>query len=84
MGFTGCLDEIYDLSYNHSLQITSVIQEITSDQVRNAARKYLTPQTATISIVHNTELSEEKVRAAWNGVHRLPRSQNEGFLSAAV
>jgi predicted Zn-dependent peptidase len=59
------LDETYGLGYRHSLEVSALIKAITAQDIQKAAQKFLTPETATLSIVDNGSVDEEKVRAAW-------------------
>lgn len=61
------LDEIYGLGHTHALHLPEKIKAITADQIRNAAARFLTPDRATFSIVHNEELAQEAVFKAWEG-----------------
>lgn len=60
------LDEIYGLGFDHSYTVPEIIKSITAKQIQTAAQKYLVPERAVMSIVHNQELSDERVAQAWN------------------
>lgn len=60
------LDEVYGLGYDHFMRVPEIIKSITAEQVRNAARKFLTIDKAVFSIVHNEPLDPEVVKNAWN------------------
>jgi len=60
------LDEIYGLGFDHSYKVPEIIKAITAKDIQTAAQKYLVPERAVISIVHNQTLSEDQVRRAWN------------------
>ncbi len=60
------LDEIYGLGFDHSYTVPEIIKRLTAKDIQTAAQKYLVPERAIISIVHNETLSEDQVRKAWN------------------
>lgn len=62
------LDELYGLGYQHSTDVPAIIKGLTAKDIMEAARKYLKPEAATISVVHNETLEESQVQEAWTGV----------------
>lgn len=69
------LDEVYGLGYAHSQGVPDLVKSLTANEIREAAQRYLKVDSATISIVHNEELPEDRVREAW-GVRRERASQS--------
>ncbi len=63
------LDELYGLGYDHSTRVADKIRSITSADILRVANKYLKPDTATLSIVHNHEVDEAFIKNAWDPKH---------------
>lgn len=59
------LDEIYGIGYDHALSYPQKIRAVTAKSVQEAALKFLTPESAVVSVVHPTPLEEAFVRRAW-------------------
>jgi zinc protease len=78
------LDEIYGLGFDHSFSVPSLIKQITAKDIQQAAQKYLVPQRATISIVHNEPLDEERVRRAWEPEQKTVRRPRERMLDRSL
>ena len=77
------LDEIYGQGYRHSLEVPELIESITAKEIQTAAQKFLRPESATLSIVHNEALSEDAVRQAWlTGSAGMPEAVPVGPLSS--
>jgi zinc protease len=62
------LDEIYGLGYRQSIEAPKVVKALTGEDIQRAAQKFLKPELATISIVHNVELDPEVIRREWLSV----------------
>lgn len=62
------LDELYGLGFQHSSQVPALIKALTAKDIQAAARKFLNPEQATISVVHNEKLEEAQIQEAWTGV----------------
>jgi len=62
------LDELYGLGFQHSSEVPGIIKSITAKDILEAARKFLNPDCATISVVHNEKLEEAQIREAWTGI----------------
>ncbi|MCB0406225.1 MAG: insulinase family protein [Bdellovibrionales bacterium] len=60
------LDEIYGIGYDHALRYPAKIRAVTAKGVQAAAQKFLTPETAVLSVVHPTPIDEAFVRRAWD------------------
>ncbi|MEZ4752143.1 MAG: hypothetical protein R3B54_16365 [Bdellovibrionota bacterium] len=60
------LDEIYGIGYDHALHYPSKIRAVTAKAVQAAAQKFLTPESAVLSVVHPTPIDEAFVRRAWD------------------
>lgn len=59
------LDEAYGIGFDHPLKVAETIKSISAEDILTAARKFLLPERATLSIVHNEVLEEERVQTAW-------------------
>jgi zinc protease len=51
LAMTTALDELYGLGYNHSEAEDSLFEAVTLDQIKAAAKKYLTPHALVVSII---------------------------------
>jgi zinc protease len=78
------LDEIYGLGFDHSFAVPSLIKDISAKEIQSAAQKYLIPNKATISIVHNEPLDTDRVRKAWEVGQSSVRRSRERMLDSAI
>jgi zinc protease len=60
------LDEIYGLGYRHSMETPAIVKALSAVDIQQAARKFLNPEIAVISVVHNAELDPEILRNLWH------------------
>jgi zinc protease len=51
LAMTTALDELYGLGYNHSETEDALYEAVTLDQIKAAAKKYLTPHALVVSII---------------------------------
>jgi zinc protease len=51
LAMTSALDELYGLGYNHSETEDALYEAVTLDQIKAAAKKYLTPHALVVSII---------------------------------
>lgn len=77
---TFALDESYGLGFRHALEVSDRIRAVRSEDVLQAARTYLSPERAVLSVVHPAPLDEAVVRNAWKTTisgpaRKLPASE---------
>jgi zinc protease len=51
LAMTTALDELYGLGYNHSESEDALYEAVTLDQIKAAAKKYLTPHALVVSVI---------------------------------
>lgn len=73
------LDEAYGLGFQHSLTLAEKVKAITAQDIRRAAREFLNPGCATLSIVHPEALDDDTVASLWLGksTHRVSEGGRE-------
>jgi len=67
------LDEAYGQGYRHALEVADIMKAVTAQEIQAAAQKYLRPDRATISMVHNQDVESEIVRYAWEAPATIVR-----------
>ena len=61
------LDEMYGLGFDFSLKLAEHIKALSAEDIRRTAEKYLTLDSAVISMVHNQEFEQSFIEHAWAG-----------------
>lgn len=64
---TFALDEFYGMGFGHSTKVPELVQSITSEMIQNAARKFLRPDQAVISLVHPEKVGAQEITEVWKG-----------------
>ncbi len=80
--FTYGLDEVYGLGYDHSLRVSEIIRSIDAKSVRETARRHLSPENATLSIVHADTITESEVLDVWRPTTTVRRPKNQASAEA--
>lgn len=61
------LDEMYGLGFDHYKEAIQTVKDLSAEDILKAAQKYLSPEKATLSIVHREKLEEAEVKELWLG-----------------